>query len=98
MSAVLLVGCAEQPVAVQNSNINYGPAVASAALVFDPPITLGEAPINLSRADRGEAALVGYEDNATSYYDVFSDNRQSTDFSDRFVKESITERVGVTHR
>jgi len=73
-------------------------AGASAALVFDAPITLYSPYIDISRDDRGQAALIGYEEGNTSTYDIVTDNRQSTDWSDRFVRESVTERIGVTHR
>jgi hypothetical protein len=98
LAAVLLTGCASSTPVVQTVNIPSGPMYASAALAFDPPITLNQPELDLSRSNRGEAAFIGYEDVTTSYYDIYNDNRESTDLSDRFVRESVTERIGVTHR
>ncbi len=72
--------------------------MTAAALAFDPPITLAEGPINISRDDRGPAALVGFEESSTTYYDIYSDNRQADDGSDRVVRESVSFREGQSSR
>jgi hypothetical protein len=98
IGAVLLTGCATQQPAVQTVTIPPAPSYASAALVFDAPITLTMPYIDISRDDRGQAALVGYEEGGSSTYDIVSDDRRSNDFSDGYVRESFTERTGITHR
>ena len=71
---------------------------STAALAFDPPITQHEDRPDLSRDRRGQAALVGFEEPSTSTYDVFTYNRQSSDYSDYYDSEAVSERVGTTHR
>jgi hypothetical protein len=83
---------------MQTSNIPPQMAVASAALVFDAPITLDEAPLDISRSDRGPAAFWGFDQQSTSAYDVFTYNRQSTDRGDRFVQDSYSEKTGIIQR
>jgi hypothetical protein len=53
---------------------------------------------DLARENRGEAALVGFEEASTSTYDVFTYDRQSSDQSDYYDQEAVSERVGATHR
>jgi len=97
-AAGMIAGCASQPptmpVVINASSTD----VASAALVFDAPITLDQAPIELPRDIRGPAAFAGYESNSVSYYDVFSDNREATGHGDRYVRDSFTEEVGARER
>ncbi len=71
---------------------------AAAALVFDAPITLYQPYVDISRDDRGPAALVGYDEGATSTYDIISDNRLTTDRSNLYLRESVTEQTGAVHR
>ncbi len=94
----MMTGCASQQPAMQTVTIAQQPQYACAAMAFDAPITLDQPAIDVSRADRGPAAFVGFEDINTSYYDVVNDDRQSTDRSDRFIRESVTERIGTTRR
>jgi hypothetical protein len=98
LAGILMTGCAAQPPVVTPVTMVPGEQFACAALAFDAPITLDEPAINPSRSNRGAAAFVGFEDNTISYYDIISDNRQTTDFSDRFVRESVTEHIGSTRR
>ena len=78
------------------SNANLGNA--SAALVFDPPIALNQAPLDLSRSTRGEAAFAGFQEVTTTYSDVRTDDRQTTDSTDRFVREGYSDQVSVMSR
>jgi hypothetical protein len=98
LAGLLLTGCATEQPAMQAGNIPQVTGSASSALAFDAPITLYSPYVDISRDDRGTVAVIGYEEGGTSYYDVVTDNRQTTDGSDQFVRESVTERVGVTHR
>jgi hypothetical protein len=96
----LVAGCAtqpvEQPVATQPvSTVVPGGA---AALAFDPPLTLNEQPLDLSRDGRGEAAFDGFEDTTTTYFDVWTDDRRTTDSSENFIREGYIEQVGSVRR
>jgi hypothetical protein len=98
ISVGLLAGCStEQPqTTMLKSNANLGNA--SAALVFDPPIAMNQPPLDLSRSTRGEAAFAGFEETTTTYFDVRTDDRQTTDLTDQFVREGYSEQVGSTRR
>ena len=95
----LLAGCATQAAkpAPQAIVAPAGSTTAS-ALAFDPPIALRSAAPDLSRDARGGAALIGFEEPSTSTYDVFTYNRQASDYSDYYDSEAVSERVGTTHR
>ena len=95
--AFLMVGCAAQT-ARTASVPPLEPSHTSSALAFDPPIAQAEPTPDLSRDNRGQAALVGFEEPATSSYDVFTYNRQANDNGSYYDKEAITEKVGTTHR
>ena len=107
VASLMIVGCAvdqdkqamvapQQPVAVATASPM--PGRTSAALAFDPPITQDGASPDLARDQRGQAALVGFEEAQTSSYDVFTYNRQASDNSNYYDKEAVSERVGTTHR
>ena len=81
-----------------NAAAAVAPVISSAALAFDPPLTLAEGPVNVSRDDRGPAALAGFEETSNSKFAVFSDNRQATDGSDRVVHETVSFRFGESRR
>jgi hypothetical protein len=98
--ASISVGCAAQPPVQQSSappaNGSWGRS--SSALAFDPPIARAEITPDLSRDGRGGAALVGFEEPATSSYDVLTYDSQGTDGSSYYDKQAISERIGTTHR
>ena len=99
LAGALVIGCKSQsPPPTAMVAPPSGPMIASAALVFDPPIIQTGPVLDLDRTNHGQAALVGFEESTTSFYDVFSLNRQATDGSDRIIKQAVTEKVGVTHR
>lgn len=50
--------------------------VAASSLVFAPPITLSEPPLNLDRASRQPGAFFGYDDGSVEYYSLTVDDRQ----------------------
>jgi hypothetical protein len=95
IAAALLAGCASSTHPVM-SNGNDKPS--SAALVFDPPVAMYDRPLDLSRNNRGEAAYAGFEDTTTTYFYIHTDDRQTTDLSDRFVREGYSDKVGSVHR
>ena len=98
-AAALVVGCASTP---QQQAAVPPPALpdvhAASALAFDPPIARAAGMPDLSRDQRGQAALLGFEEPATSTCDVFTYNRQSSDSYSDYDKEAVSEKVGVTHR
>jgi len=97
--ASLLAGCATQPVQTEAVQpVSAGPTASSAALAFDPPLTLNQRPLNLDRSGRGEAAFAGFEDTTTTYFDVWTDDRRTTDSSENYVREAYIEKVGSTTR
>ena len=98
LAASLLVGCASQKQTSTASQVSVPPSRSASALAFDPPIALNSVAPDLSRDARGQAALVGFEEPSTSTYDVFTYNRQSSDYSDYYDQEAVSERVGTTHR
>jgi hypothetical protein len=71
---------------------------ASAALAFDPPLTLSEPRLDLSRSTRGNAAFAGFEDTTTTYFYVRTDDRQTTDSTDRFTRDGYSAKVGALRR
>ena len=95
IAAALLAGCASAPRPVTSSGDDKP---SSAALVFDPPVAMYDPPLDLSRNNRGEAAFVGFEDTSTTYFDIYTDDRQTTDLTDRFVREGYSDKSGAIHR
>ena len=93
--ASILTGCAAQP---KPAVSQIDAPIASSALAFDPPVTMNVAPIDLSRDTRGEAAFIGYEDSSTTYFDQYTDDRRTTDNSDRLQRETYSEHVGDIRR
>jgi hypothetical protein len=98
------VGCASKPVAAapppvaQRASV-YDGAVA-ASLVFSPPVTSVGEPQDFSREGRAPSAYAGFEDVTTFYY-LYQDDRQQQwggSSHDRFERQAITQRVGVTYR
>jgi hypothetical protein len=97
LSAFSIIGCAENPVAPPVARVPINEGVAS-ALVFDPPITFSEAPIDLARDTRGTAAFGGFDEPSVDFVDVFTDDRQSNNGADFIHRDSISERVSAVHR
>jgi hypothetical protein len=99
--ALLGSGCASQktPVATTEPapSPHYTMAMAG-SLVFDPPVAIGQPPLQLNRDDRQPAAFAGYDSAITTYFYVRSDDRQTSDHHDRFEREAISEKVGVNTR
>ena len=100
LAASVLAGCgANAAPSSSRPTPMAGTATSTAsALAFDPPIALHEPAPDLSRDARGQAALIGFEEPTTSTFDVFTYNRQSSDYSDYYDSEAVSEKVGTTHR
>lgn len=75
----------------------YEPSQAS-ALAFTPPITLSDAPLDLSRADREPGAFVGFDDPIRTFMYVRTDDRFSANGDDRYERRAIIEKIGASTR
>lgn len=51
-------------------------AAAASALVFDPPVTTTEPPIELARGPRQPGAFFGYDEGSIEYYRLYVDDQQ----------------------
>jgi hypothetical protein len=112
--ALALVGCAAKPVpapapVAQASESVYDRATVASALLYDPPLVASGPRIEISRAGRAPEAYAGYEELTTTYYYLYQDDRQlgygggfggggSWRNHDRFERQAITQRVGVSYR
>ncbi len=106
----LLTGCAAKPssgtsLPLVQDPIRYDDATSS-ALVFDPPVTVGELPIDLSRDERAPSAFVSFEGPSTTLYWIHTDDLQESDWGgdgpggmrDRFRRRAVIDKSGVTYR
>jgi hypothetical protein len=100
---VLMAGCASKPAppsAAVAPIDTYDDAVA-AALVYDPPVLLNSPRLEVSREGRGQAAFAGFDEVIATYYYLRIDDRQQSYGNwrnDRFERQAITTRVGVSYR
>ena len=90
-------GCAREHLGKMSARLGYDD-VSAASLVFTPPVALGSEPLELARDDRTPRAFVGYDEVTTSYFNIWTDDRQTNDGSDRYVRRSRIEKVGVSYR
>jgi hypothetical protein len=93
----MTAGCASNSQRRMSRSARYHDAAAS-SLVFTPPVALGEEPLELARNDRTPQAFVGYDEISTSYFHIWTDDRQTNDGTDRYVRRSTIEKVGVSYR
>jgi len=112
--ALGLVGCAAKPApapapVAQGSESVYDRATVAGALLYDPPVVASGPRIEVSRAGRAPEAYAGYEELTTTYYYLYQDDHQlnvgggfgggaSGRNHDRFERQAITQRVGVSYR
>lgn len=94
----------------QGSESVYDRASVAGALLYDPPLVASAPRIEISRAGRAPEAYAGYEELITTYYHLYQDDRQlnygggfggglsAGRNHDRFERQAITERVGVSYR
>jgi hypothetical protein len=76
-------------------------SVAAAALVFDPPIAMGEVPLDLDRDARAPVAFVGFDQLTTTFFYLRTDDKQRFDnfnAGDRYERRAVSERFGVSYR
>ena len=106
----ILTGCAAQPpqppvaqVPPTIASTVYDGAVA-ASLIYNPPVSADIPRLQVDREGRQMSAYAGFEDQITTFYYLRVDDYQRSDGhhhhgnSDRFEREAITERVGVSYR
>jgi hypothetical protein len=95
----MLVGCAaaKRPASAEPSVREYQERTAT-ALAFTPPVAQGAEQIDLPRAEREPAIFVGFDALTETFFYVRTDDRFTSDGSDRFIRRSIQERVGVSYR
>jgi hypothetical protein len=107
-----MLGCASQPapapIPTTAAQPVYDDAIA-AALVYDPPVIANSPHTDFSREGRGQVAYGGFEELITTYYYLRVDDRQlqyggggglghrGGNF-DRFERQAIIERTGVSYR
>jgi hypothetical protein len=100
----VISGCASKPappVAAAPAAPLYDDAIA-AALVYDPPVVANSPRIDISREGRAPSAYAGFEEMTTTFYYLRIDDHQQTfggsHNNDRFERQAITQRVGVSYR
>ena len=98
---LLLAGCAAQrPPALSQSSLQQpdeeGPQAS--ALVFSAPLTADQPPVFLARDRRQPSAFLSFEELSTTFYDIYTKDRQTNDGSDCYQRTAIMERVGMSYR
>jgi hypothetical protein len=110
--SLTIAGCAAHPVAViaPKPEPVYDDAVA-AALVYDPPAIQYGPLINTDRNGRATSAFAGFDEPITTFYYLYVDDRQGGygidglhggngwgHSLDRYERQAITQRSGVSYR
>lgn len=101
--ALIAAGCASkqtQPIATAPAAPLYDDAIA-AALVYDPPVVADSPRVDVSRDGRAQTAYAGFDELITTFYYLRIDDHQQTFgglHNDRFERQAITQRVGVSYR
>src|SRR5687768_14109384 len=93
----MTIGCANKHPGESRRAQRYEDISAS-SLVFTPPIAMGEEPLELARDDRTPRAFVGYDEVSTSYFQIWTEDRQRNAGPDGKVGGPPIERVGVGYR
>jgi hypothetical protein len=75
----------------------YAPSPAT-SLVFDPPVTIGQPPLQLSREARTPDAFVSYDSLTTTYFYLQTDDGAIGYPFERYQRRAITTKVGVSYR
>jgi hypothetical protein len=101
MCVALLGGCAAQgprPTTAPAPAVAALDNEASAALVFDPHLGPYAERVEIPRAPRQRGAFVGWQDLTTTFFVIRTDDRQTSDWTDRYERRTIMEKVGVSYR
>ena len=99
IAGALLTGCAASKQPPQTSPVARElPDRPATALAFTPPVAHGMEHIDLPRSEREPAIFVGFDALTQTFFYVRTDDRFTNDGSDRFIRRSVQERVGVSYR
>ena len=97
----LMAGCASQRPAAQ-PQLSFPQSdedsPQATALVFSAPLTMNQPLVFLPRDIRQPSAFVRFDELITTFYDVYTEDRQTNDFTDRYLRTATIERVGVSYR
>ncbi len=102
--ALAVSGCAQnKPVGKSPATLAANPARAYApspatSLVFDPPVTIGQPPLQLSRDARNPDAFVSYDSLTTTYFYLQTDDGAIGYPYGRYQRRAISTKVGVSYR
>ena len=97
IGAAGLCGCAQQKGEVVRVIPQYHDQSA-AMLAFTPAIAKDEPVVFLARDTRQPSVFIGFDElSATAYY-IRTDDRQSDDYSDRYHRRAVIEKIGVSYR
>ena len=112
LSVVTLVGCSSAPTPPPVwpvAQVDDGGAVA-ASLMIDPPFVAAEGPIDIPRDERQATAYAGFEEFNITHYWLYQDDHQRDRApswgvrgfcglrQDRFDRQAITQKIGVSYR
>ena len=113
LMATAMAGCAS-PAPSRSASLPPVPEAAryeemtASALVFDPPVTWGEPPLELSRDERAPSAFVSFEGPIITYFWIHTDDWQGSDWGggwgrfggsgDNFQRRALMDKVGVSYR
>jgi hypothetical protein len=97
LSLALLSGCTHKAMPQTHAPHLYSDSTAS-SLAFSPPIAQNDPPIILPRDQRQPGVFIGFEDVTASYFYIRTDDQQTNDGTDRYVRRAIVEKIGVTYR
>lgn len=94
-------GCAAQKPATPQQQAQQ-PRVFSdspaASLAFTPPLARYSPAVDLPRDERQPGIFVGFDTFTESYSYVRQDDRFTDDTSTRFIRQSVTQRIGHSSR
>jgi hypothetical protein len=99
LAMLLMSGCAGRPSAAPEA---FAPPAyldaPAVALAFKPSVALDEPPVHLPREARNPAAFVSFDQLSTTFFYIRTDDRHTTDRTDRFIRWSVQEKVGISYR
>jgi len=105
MLSFAFAGCASkqaQPQAAMPARERIYEDAVAAALVYDPPAILDQPRVEISRENRRQSAYAGIEEVTVTSYFLYQDDRQlnygDNRHHDRFERQAITTKSGVTYR
>ena len=110
LTSICLAGCASKPMTISPPTHGFDATrydeATSAALVFDPPVTANDPPLELSREDRMPSAFVSFDGPTTTFFWIHTDDLQDSDWNrdfsggsnDRYQRRAIIDKVGESYR